>query len=245
MQLKVFLDLDEKLILPINYNHILQGIIYHSISNTDKKFTEKLHDIGTQHSYNIGHKFKHFCFSKLICKNYKIVGKNIEFSKFIFWEIRSIDAYFIHLLYTSFEKNGICFGNRIVKPRLELENKVITDENIHIRTLSPIVVSSKDEEEKQIYFSPNDREFKEHINMNLQNKYYSYYNTYPNDDVEIIVDYVTAKDKVITTFKKIYINAWNGIFYLESSPDILTFLYDTGIGSKNSSGFGMFNIIDE
>lgn len=34
MQLKIYIDLKkENLILPINYNHILQGIIYSSLSN--------------------------------------------------------------------------------------------------------------------------------------------------------------------------------------------------------------------
>ena len=35
MQLKVFINLDEPLVLPINYNHILQGIIYTAASSSN------------------------------------------------------------------------------------------------------------------------------------------------------------------------------------------------------------------
>ena len=40
MQLKVFIDLNTPLKLPINYNHILQGIIYTAANNSNGKFTK-------------------------------------------------------------------------------------------------------------------------------------------------------------------------------------------------------------
>ena len=46
MQLKVYIDLkDNTLTLPLNYGHILQGIIYNSLSN-DIEYQKTIHDNG-------------------------------------------------------------------------------------------------------------------------------------------------------------------------------------------------------
>ena len=46
MQLKIYIDLkNDNLTLPINYNHILQGIIYKSLSN-DLRYQKLLHNEG-------------------------------------------------------------------------------------------------------------------------------------------------------------------------------------------------------
>ena len=48
--------------------------------------------------------------------------------------------------------------------------------------------------------------------------------------------------KRATRFKTTFITAWHGRFVLEAPPRVLELLYDTGLGSKNSQGFGMFEI---
>ena len=245
MQLKIFIDLKEELVLPINYNHLLQGIIYHSVGIYNKKYSEKLHSQGIQNDNNFNYKFKMFTFSKIIGKKYKTDGKTIKFFDSIFWEIRSIDSCFIHLLYLSFSQNGINFGNINVRPKLKVEDKIITENNIYVKMLSPIVVISKSENSKSIFLSPNDKNFEKCINNNFQNKYSAYYNTFPHNNIEITPDYISYKDKIVTTIKDIYINAWNGSYFINSSPDLLTFLYNCGLGSKNSAGFGMFNIAEK
>ena len=46
MQLKIHIDLNEdNLTLPLTYGHILQGIIYSSLSN-DIEYQKKIHDDG-------------------------------------------------------------------------------------------------------------------------------------------------------------------------------------------------------
>jgi len=53
---------------------------------------------------------------------------------------------------------------------------------------------------------------------------------------------MTAK-KLVTKYQGSYIEAWYGNFILSGKRKYLDFLYQTGLGSKNSQGFGMFNII--
>lgn len=39
------------------------------------------------------------------------------------------------------------------------------------------------------------------------------------------------------------IKAWLGIYRLQGEPELISLAYDTGFGSKNSQGFGMFEIL--
>jgi len=48
----------------------------------------------------------------------------------------------------------------------------------------------------------------------------------------------------VTVFKGTRITAWNGIYEIVCPPDYLKFLYDAGIGAKNSQGFGMFESVE-
>ena len=51
------------------------------------------------------------------------------------------------------------------------------------------------------------------------------------------------KDKKIIIYKGTVIKAWMGSYVLESEPQILELSYYTGLGSKNSQGFGMWDLL--
>lgn len=240
MQLKIYIDLKgEKLTLPINYNHILQGIIYTSLSN-DSKYKNKLHNEGINNLSN----YKLFTFGPL-CGKHFIENKQITFTEKIFWEIRSVDDYFIFLLHEYFKTNGVMFGNRKIMPKLNVENKIIVEDSISIKMKSPICVIKKNEDNKTIYLSPRDLSFEESVNNNFRKKYFAYYNVEPSSDIEIVSTELSHSDKVVTTLKGIYIVGWKGKYILNGSTDYLTFLYNSGIGTKNSQGFGLFEIANE
>jgi CRISPR-associated endoribonuclease Cas6 len=98
-------------------------------------------------------------------------------------------------------------------------------------------------EKKQTNFiSPFDPIFSDKIEKNFYNKYQAYFKKEPTERVIIRPKKVTQKDKVVTKFKDIIINAWNGTYEIQAPLPYLKFLYDTGIGAKNSQGFGMFEI---
>ena len=61
--------------------------------------------------------------------------------------------------------------------------------------------------------------------------------------ITIEVKRLFEKDKYVTKYKGFYINAWFGMYVLTGKRQYLDFLYQTGIGSKNAQGFGMFEII--
>lgn len=235
MQLKIYINLKNNLILPINYLHILQGIIYTSLKD-DKEYQDKLHN---------NKKYKFFCFNNFK-GNYTIENKNIIFHNSVSFEIRSIDSYFIHLIYEYMNKNGIKINNHIYMPKLTIQNKTINENEVNIKMLSPLCLIHKDlNSNKTICLSPRDDNFMNNLNTNFKKKYEAYYNTIPNSDINLEEINVFYSDKVVTTIKGIYITGWKGNYILSGNPDYLTFLYNTGLGSRNSQGFGLFEIIDE
>lgn len=49
--------------------------------------------------------------------------------------------------------------------------------------------------------------------------------------------------KRVTQFKGIYLTGWDGDFLLDGNPETLCLLYQTGLGDRNSQGFGMFRLL--
>ena len=47
----------------------------------------------------------------------------------------------------------------------------------------------------------------------------------------------------MTTFKRVLVTAYDCELELIGAPDLLQFAYDTGLGAKNSNGFGMFKVV--
>ena len=240
MQLYVHIELDEPLVLPINYNHIIQAVIYRTLS-VMPDYTDFLHNRG----YSSGHRqYKMFQFSQLKGK-YRIKEKRIIFYSFIELEIRSPEPLLIQLLDGGFRYGGITFGQKNYKNiRTKINDFTVEKEELIVKTVTPIVVYSTDSTTKYtVYYSPEDIEFYEEIQNNAYRKYQAYYEVEPDSYVEIReAGDMTAK-KLVTKYQGSYIEAWYGNFILSGKRKYLDFLYQTGLGSKNSQGFGMFNII--
>lgn len=111
--------------------------------------------------------------------------------------------------------------------------------------LSPIVAIEKTDDNQTKYLSPRDYQFTDYLNHNFSKKYQTYYHNLPSSNLDIVVSDVSFRDKCVTRFQGIFINAWNCRLYIQGSPEYLTFIYNVGLGSKNSQGFGMINIIEE
>lgn len=240
MQLYVHIELDEPLVLPINYNHIIQAAIYRTLS-VMPDYTDFLHNRG----YSSGHRqYKMFQFSQLKGK-YRIKEKSIIFYSFIELEIRSPEPLLIQLLDGGFRYCGITFGQKSYKNiRTKINDFTVEKDELIVKTVTPIVVYSTDPTTKYtVYYSPEDIEFYEEIQNNAYRKYQAYYGVEPDSYVEIKeASDMTAK-KLVTKYQGSYIEAWYGNFILFGKRKYLDFLYQTGLGSKNSQGFGMFNII--
>jgi CRISPR-associated endoribonuclease Cas6 len=235
------------LILPINYEEVLQGFLYRSIQNFE--LADFLHNVGYTKEKR---QFKMFTFSRLYGK-YRIHRREkiIEFFDEVTWYVSSLlDSLIVdlaqnYLLKADLMLNGqpIYIEEAVVK-QLEIAEK----SSYQIRMLSPLTVYSTYDnrfgEKRTHFFSPFDLVFSDMIEKNFYNKYQAYYQEQPTERVIIKPIKVTEKEKVITKFKDFRINAWNGTYEIQAPPSYLKFMYDSGIGAKNSQGFGMFKIVE-
>jgi CRISPR-associated endoribonuclease Cas6 len=116
-------------------------------------------------------------------------------------------------------------------------------ENI-IYLLSPITVYSTIGN-KTYFYSPNENKFYELIKQNLLKKYKAYYKDYNVDNFDFdiqLLKFDNKRDKKVIFYKNNCIISYEGMYKISGSEEILKFAWNTGLGSKNSQGFGMFEV---
>ncbi len=239
--MQIFLTLSKDQIkLPIASSRLIQGLIYRALS-CDAEFSEKIHDEGNSFD---NRKYKLMTFSELKGK-YKAEGQFITYFSKVGLEIRAVDGYVIQLLFSYFSRNKyVRLGDNDVEVTdVRLMNNTVFSERLEIRTLSPITAYITESDGHTKYYSPEDAEFYSMLRTNAERKWRS---CYGEEKFEFsIKKYDGARFvKRATRFKNTYITAWHGRFVVEGSPKVLDFLYNAGIGGKNSQGFGMFEITD-
>lgn len=226
--------------LPIATGETIQGLIYRGIS-TDPDFSGQIHNYGKKAGKRC---FKLFTFSELRGR-YEIKCDRIVYASEAALDIRSADAYFIQLLFTYFTCNR---SLRLGDNDVEVSDLTLTDfgvysDTLRIRTLSPITVYVTKSDGHTSYFSPLQEEFYALIRANTKRKWTSCNDSDITRSFSVEPVEGSRFIKRATRFKDTYITAWHGSFILRGEPRVLNFLYNTGLGSKNSQGFGMFEII--
>ena len=104
MQLEVAINLQEPLVLPLNYNHIIQSIIYRALSAMPD-YSEFLHEYGYG---NGSRQYKMFQFSQLNGDYYvEQKHRKIVFRSYVTFEVRSPEPLLINLLAMSFQHQGL------------------------------------------------------------------------------------------------------------------------------------------
>ncbi|MGG4043288.1 CRISPR-associated endoribonuclease Cas6 [Bacillus smithii] len=234
-------------LLPLHYQYLLQGLLYQSLK--DKTFATFLHEIGFQKGKR---SYKLFTFSRLFGQHkIQLNSKKILFDDEISWHISTILPELTQQLGEYFLlQNEVHLGDQCLEIQsIQLTDDEVASSEVEIEMLSPLTVystyESVDGKRKTQFFDPYDEVFPHLIEVNFRNKYEAYYGEPPKERLLIEPLHVTQKHKVVTTFKNYYITAWLGKFRLQSSPKNLTFLLQTGIGGKNSQGFGMFRVVQE
>ena len=255
MRLKITFNVKNGLKLPINNNHIIQSFIY--------KYLRKTTDYQDWHNqaYELkGKSYRLFTFSSLYSKKFKMEdfqgSKSIIFNNPISFFISSPDPAFITQLKDVLEKERLTFDDqtgkqifldkklKIIPEHFEcLQNQDLT--TVKIRMISPVTIHNTNSDGTTDYISPLELTiFNEAINKNLQNKYYSYKQQHLESFVQVKPLSDCKIKKVVTRYKNyFYITGWKGDFSISGSKEAIQFLYQAGLGDKNSLGFGMFYFI--
>lgn len=240
-----FVSEEEKLILPLQYNHMVQGMIYNLLNDNLSSF---LHDEGFLKG---NRSFKMFTFSRLN-GNYTLDKNN---SKIIFQgpvslTIASPFEEFCNSIGNNFlTKEKAQLGNNYIKIKeVTLEKEVVTKKHIEFHTLSPIVIYSTlfkaNGKKFTCYFQPGESEFNKLLEKNLRKKYEAFYKQSPPDG-DIVIKSLNRPKLSVMNYKQTVIKGYTGKFSMTGPIPLLQMGLDTGLGSKNSQGFGCIKIINE
>jgi len=209
-----------------------------SVLGKDSHFSTFLHDTGYEKEEQ---SFKLFTFSSLAGKC-TVANKIIVFEKAMKLEVRSADPQFNQTLFIALQPGANVFLKKqlLTVGSVQLLDNTIFEDEITVVMSSPVCLRRTLQNRKTVYYSPFDAEFPELINNNFISKYHAWFNRFPAGDVKITPLVVENRDKYVTQYKQTMITAWRGTFLLQGKAEYLNFLYNTGIGEKNSQGFGMF-----
>lgn len=236
MRLKITLKNDE-ITLPINYQIALQGVIYNIFSNC--AYGDFLHNVGYRNGKRV---FKNFTFSNLIGK-YKIENKMIKFTGNIFFFISGYSEEFIEKVYEFLTMNSIINLNGKC---LEIEKVEITNlkyfkgtQTVRIRTLSP-VVCYQTTGRYVTYYKPSDPIFNQFCVANLNEKMMALkIEREPNFEILEVL----KENKRMVIFKNTFYEAYLTEMIVMTDYPTLSLIFDTGLSSKGSAGFGMVEIV--
>lgn len=221
----------------MNYQSLLQGMIYGFFDRED--YGNFIHNEG----YRLENKvFKMFVFSNLF-GNYTIENKNMIFDNQIQFYIASQNEEFIQYIYQFLMNNEYVLLNH---QRLKIENMQFEGppyfkgtKEVSLKTLSP-VVAYRTVDKYVTYYKPSDTDFQSLCMTNLQEKNEAIKT--PIQQLQFSVNEVLFEKRRFVRFKNTFYIAYLTEIKASVNYDTLNLIYNTGLSSKGSSGFGMIEV---
>ena len=245
MRIKFTLSSKENILLDYKYNLYMRALIYKLLPD---KLAKELHDVGFRYEKR---SFKLFTFSRIFGRKIppphdskKPLCFRGEIQFYLSSPVSSILEEFSlsSLKSESFELGG----NKITLQAIEVMKKPEIGSSLTVRMLSPMTIRSTltagDGKKKSYYYNPREKEFSELIKKNLLKKYSLVYKEWTEGDFEV-VPLRNCKERIIRGDGDFIIKAWDGIYKLKGTPKLIELSYDTGLGEKNSQGFGMWEVM--
>jgi len=239
MRIEINLRAETPLILPKSHNHLLQGFIY---SLLDPLLRKRLHKEGYPYEKR---RFKLFTFSRLLGK-VKMFKEYFQFNPPLKLIISSPKDEILQSLAEGLLKSPevILGKNTVYIDSINVAARPSFNHKVTIKMLSPVTIRSTlygaDGSKKSYYYSPFEKEFCRLIKENLRKKYKIVFNKNLGHDFEFSIkpQKVPPSSEKIIIYKGTVIKAWMGIYEIKGNPEVIALSYDTGLGAKNSQGFG-------
>jgi len=249
MRLRITLQSEDgSLRVPIQYNHLLQGLIY---ANLDHALSEWLHEKG--HAYG-QRRFKLFTFSRLFGKREMRNGR-VRFDGPAHFYLSAVDSEVLgsfaeHLL----TKPAVRLGSaecRVAEVGVEPEPRIDPAKPVLVKAISPITAYSTlqapNGRKKTYYYAPQEKEWSEALVANIARKAKALeWAADVDEDLKgaYMKPYkVKSGDQKILDFKGTVIKGWTGLYEVKLPEPYFRLAYDAGLGSKNAAGFGMVGVI--
>lgn len=241
------MDNEGLIVLPVHYNSIVQGLIYSLVGDE----MPQLHDEGFEVG---GRTFRLFVFSRVFGKIEYIKGGRIAFRSPINLRVASPLEQFVAILAKNLlNSDSLALGDARVhiKSLSALPLPDFSSGKVKVKALSPITAYSTlftaDGKKKTHYYHPREQEFTDMIEANLMKKatYLNLNEEFEGQPFSFRALKVNNRDAKIIYYKKFVVKGWLGLYQLEGDPGLLKVAYNTGLGAKNSQGFGMVDIVKE
>lgn len=236
--------------LSFDYQYYISAWIYKVLQQADEDFATFLH----QQGYGNGNKhFKLFNYSPLYFGKpklwkekslFEITTNNVSL-QVSFYLPDAAERFIVGLfnnqqVFIGDKFNGINF----TVSQIERMPEPLLNETVHYKAFSPVVVSLNSDDKYATYLSPDYNDYALLLKSNLNQKI----NTLPNTQLPLTnfqFDWQLtgqAKSKLITikpgTPQQSKVRGYKYPFTLTASPEIHQFILSTGLGEKNSTGFG-------
>jgi len=245
VKIKISLIANDRITLSIGYQYQIQAFIYNLI---DKHSADWLHNEGFKFE---NRRFSLFNFSEILERGkYNPKLKFFSFNEQISFYISSpVNWILEQVAKNAVTKDRLKLGeNKIMISSIEVFKHIdIKDFKIRVNALTPIEIHSTlnkaDGAKKTYYYSPAEKEFSELINKNLKKKWTSLYQKECEYNIKIYPVNLKYNKEKIRTFKGTVIKGWSGHFYLEGDKELMELAFDTGLGSRNSAGWGMIEVV--
>ena len=120
------------------------------------------------------------------------------------------------------------------------KEKEITTDKIIVKFQSPLCVRER-ENNKYYYYSYENDKFEEILKINIKEQLKI--TNIPTEKVDTFTIKPINAKKILIKFYEKCIECSTGTFEISGNKELLKYLYQSGIGSKHSAGFGMFQIL--
>lgn len=219
-------------------------------ANLDRALAGWLHEEGHTHELR---RFKLFTFSRIYGRSEAHNGR-ISFKGPVHFYLSSVDAEVLgslaeHLL----QRPGVHLGGarcRVEEVGVEPPPQADLSDPVKVNALSPITAYSTlqtlDGRKKTYYYAPQESEWSDLLISNLARKAKALGWA---ADIEgdlagawVRPHRVQSGNQKILNFKGTVIKGWTGLYEMKMPEPYFRLAYDTGLGAKNSAGFGMVAI---
>lgn len=233
--------------IPVNYNHILTGLIYRLAGGEAPEWAARLHEQGFSGAGNRPYKF--FTFSQLFGGP---GSAKVESGRLIFttdtlrWTFGSclpiLSTVVMDALLSSGTVNIGGMEAKVTSVKAE-PPKQFSRGKARFTSISPLVASVHDERRGHRYLPPDDPLFWKVLAVNLSRKWNALTGADAPEEVRFDPDtgYISRKrtSKAITVKPGEVVIGHLVPFTASGPSELLCLGYDSGFGSRNSLGFGM------
>ncbi|MFD2616047.1 CRISPR-associated endoribonuclease Cas6 [Terrilactibacillus laevilacticus] len=242
MRLCILCDLQNAQI-PVDYRRKILSLLKLGLSKTNNSLYNTLYGEGSN-------KQKDFSYSVYL-PSPKFTKETIDLkSKRLMINFSTSDTEIGINLYNAFihlRKQSIPFStNNTITPQdiNIVKEKQIINKKIVFKTMSPLVARDHNPEtKKDWYFIHDDVSWSEILKRNLLFQLKNSSFNAPKIDVENMKIQPKAMKKTVIKLYDVHVTCSLGTFSIESEPYLLTYLYQTGLGSHRGLGFGMLDIV--